>query len=225
MLSKYKKHARAHNLSLNCKLKKSTNTIINKTLYNLKYMNSNDINRLYDLYCITDNDIIDNDINYIIYNNDTKTDEYIDYKFLCNYKGRDIVYVKIIIINKKKITVNQAFFKSNGESRIGCNLKGYWLPTIGICISGNIMKLEDDYIYYLEDPYIDNDLKILKCNDIYPYMRFINRINIIVSKMLKISEDNLCNRNNNDNVIRENIIDLTIPNNIIFEDVIKDYCY
>uniref|UniRef100_A0A6C0ACN3 Uncharacterized protein n=1 Tax=viral metagenome TaxID=1070528 RepID=A0A6C0ACN3_9ZZZZ len=124
----------------------------------------------------------------------------IDFNKICEIKGRKIIKVnKIIYISleegfEKEITeiVNMGFYMSSGKSR-QTGLENIWLPTTGISSNGiipdcnqiKLNKLEDEYLTYLDsDATLDNKYK--KSLELEPYLRFINKINVVIS--IRLSE-------------------------------------
>ena len=88
---------------------------------------------------------------------DTKSIKNITYKLICTHQQditgkfyRPILYVQTMrSMNDDILIINKAMYLSSGESRSGLGLHGYWLPTTGI-------KVDDDTIRIMkpEDPYI-----------------------------------------------------------------------
>ena len=132
----------------------------------------------------------------------------INYEFVESCKGRPIV--KIIKFNGNELVKPIYFFKSSGESRIGCNLENIWFPigkfdNIQQCKNYNfngdvirIKKAEDDYfiasydylkqliekeLYDTHESEGEGESNIEKI-ELVKYSRFINKKYALISKYL-----------------------------------------
>ena len=152
-------------------------TLIDSVIDNLKYMNLDAVNELYE---------------------DAKKIEQLTYIKLFNYYERTIIYVKNMTINSEIIDINQAFYKSTGTSRRGTDISQIWLPTNGIqnnaiafdCDKTRLIKSEDEYILNLESRKmtLDDKRKLISVTNLGKYKRFINENNLAISNYLFTNE-------------------------------------
>jgi len=103
------------------------------------------------------------------------------------------IYIKSLMVGDEEVIVNQMFYKSSGKSRKS-GLEDIWLPTTGINTAGFIEKLEDEHILYYETLKRNKDYNKKYINeDLLLYKRFINKLNVLISKFLfeqeRISKD------------------------------------